>query len=161
MRLFLFLEFWWKASKQRTADKNSASLVNSVDKKSACNVGDLGSVRGLGRSPGEGDGNALQYSCLENPMDRGRLWRAIVYSVKRVGQDLATSPPPLHSKQNGQEAARPLSLGIARGWQLVVILSNSYQPQIEDKGINIAQWVVREWHSKRCTCKDISFLQER
>ena len=38
---------------------------------SAHNVGDLGSIPGLGRSPGEGNGNPLQYSCLENPMDRG------------------------------------------------------------------------------------------
>ena len=40
-------------------------------KASACNAGDLGSIPGLGRSPGEGNGNPLQYSCLENPMDRG------------------------------------------------------------------------------------------
>ena len=38
---------------------------------SAGNAGDAGSVLGLGRSPGEGNGNPLQYSCLENPMDRG------------------------------------------------------------------------------------------
>ena len=38
---------------------------------SACNVGDPGSIPGLGRSPGEGNGNPVQYSCLENPMDRG------------------------------------------------------------------------------------------
>ena len=38
------------------------------------NVGDLGSVPGSGRSPGEGNGNPLQYSCLENPMDRGAWW---------------------------------------------------------------------------------------
>ena len=38
-------------------------------KASACNAGDLGSIPGLGRSPGEGNGNPLQYSCLENPMD--------------------------------------------------------------------------------------------
>ena len=44
---------------------------SSVDKESACNAGDLGSIPGLERSPGEGDGNPLQYSCLENPMDRG------------------------------------------------------------------------------------------
>ena len=43
----------------------------SDGKASACNVGDLGSILGLGRSPGEGNGNPLQYSCLENPMDRG------------------------------------------------------------------------------------------
>ena len=38
-------------------------------KASACNAGDLGSIPGLGRSPGKGNGNPLQYSCLENPMD--------------------------------------------------------------------------------------------
>ena len=49
-------------------------------KVSACNVGDLGSIPGLGRSPGEGNGNPLQYSCLDNPMDRGAWW-ATVYGV--------------------------------------------------------------------------------
>ena len=43
----------------------------SDGKASACNVGDLGLIPGLGRSPEEGNGNPLQYSCLENPMDRG------------------------------------------------------------------------------------------
>ena len=43
----------------------------SDGKMSACNVGDLGSIPGSGRSPGEGNGNPLQYPCLENPMDRG------------------------------------------------------------------------------------------
>ena len=41
----------------------------SVGRESACNAGDTGSVPGLGRSPGEGNGNPLQYFCLENPMD--------------------------------------------------------------------------------------------
>ena len=50
----------------------------SEDKASACNAGDLGSIPGLGRSPGEGNGNPLQYSCLENPMDRG-AWQATVH----------------------------------------------------------------------------------
>ena len=40
-------------------------------KESTCNAGDLGSIPGLGRSPGAGNGNPFQYSCLENPMDRG------------------------------------------------------------------------------------------
>ena len=43
----------------------------SVGKESACSAGDLGSVSRSGRSSGEGNGNPLQYSCLENPMDRG------------------------------------------------------------------------------------------
>ena len=54
----------------------------SDSKESACNAGDLGSVPGLGRSPGEGNGYPLQYSCLENPMDRG-AWRATVHGVTK------------------------------------------------------------------------------
>ena len=52
----------------------------SDGKESAYNAGDLGSIPGLGMSPGEENGNSLQYSCLENPMDRG-AWRAIVHRV--------------------------------------------------------------------------------
>ena len=55
----------------------------SDDKESAsCNAEDLGSIPGLGRSPGEGHGNPLQYSCLENPMDKGAWW-AIVHGVTK------------------------------------------------------------------------------
>ena len=43
----------------------------SDGKESTCNLGDLSSIPGLGRSPGEGNGNPLQYPCLENPMDKG------------------------------------------------------------------------------------------
>ena len=46
-------------------------LWGSDGKESACNAGDMGSIPGSGRSPGEENGNPLQYSCLENPMDRG------------------------------------------------------------------------------------------
>ena len=41
------------------------------------NAADVGLIPGLGRSPGEGNGNPLQYSCLENPMDRGAWWAAV------------------------------------------------------------------------------------
>ena len=51
-------------------------------KASACNAGDLGSIPGSGRSPGEGNGNPLQYSCLENPMDWGASW-ATVHGVAK------------------------------------------------------------------------------
>ena len=66
---------------------------NSVGKESACNEGDPGSIPGSGISPGEGNGNPLQYSCLENPMDRG-AWQAAVHVVATGGHDLATKPPP-------------------------------------------------------------------
>ena len=93
-------------------------------KASACNAGDLGSVPGLGRSPGEGNGNPLQYSCLENPMDRGAWW-ATLHGVTKsrtrlhfhfhpLGQpDL---PPPL-----------PPALGsfgeIPPGWQASILFT--------------------------------------
>ena len=54
---------------------------------------DTGSVPELGRSPGEGNDNPLQYSCLENPMDRG-VSQATVHGVARVRHDLVTKPPP-------------------------------------------------------------------
>ena len=53
-------------------------------------MGDLGSIPGSGRSPGEGNGNLLQYSYLENPMDTGAWW-ATVHGIARDGQDLALS----------------------------------------------------------------------
>ena len=52
----------------------------------AGDVRDAGSFPGSGRSPGEGNGNPLQNSCLENPMDRG-AWQATVYGVARIGPD--------------------------------------------------------------------------
>ena len=52
----------------------SHGLGDSDGKESACNAGDPGSVSGSGRSPAEGNGNPLQHSCLENPMDRGAWW---------------------------------------------------------------------------------------
>ena len=54
----------------------------SDGKESACNEGGLGSVPGSGRSSGEGNGKALQYSCLENPMDRV-IWWATVHGVAK------------------------------------------------------------------------------
>ena len=55
----------------------------SDGKESACSVGDLDSVPGLGRSPGEGNGYPLQYICLENSMDR-RAWRVTVHGVAEL-----------------------------------------------------------------------------
>ena len=59
---------------------------SSVSKESDCNAGDLGSIPGSVRSPGEGNGNPLQYSGLENPMDR-EAWQAAVYGATRDVQD--------------------------------------------------------------------------
>ena len=63
-----------------------------------CNAVDEGSIPVLGRSPGEGNGNPLQYSCLGNPMDRGGAWWATVHGIVRVSYNLASKPsPPLQS----------------------------------------------------------------
>ena len=61
----------------------SVVLGGSEVKASACNAGDLGLTLGLGRSPGEGNGNPLQYSCLENHMDGGAWW-ATVHGVPKT-----------------------------------------------------------------------------
>ena len=60
----------------------------SYGKESACNAGDLGLMPGLGRSPGEGHGNPLQYSCLENSMDRGTRW-ATVHGISKSWTQLS------------------------------------------------------------------------
>ena len=61
----------------------------SAVKNPPANAGDAGWIPGSGRSPGEGNGNLFQYSCLGNPMDR-RAWQAAVHGVARVGHDLTT-----------------------------------------------------------------------
>ena len=80
-----------------------AFLGSLVGKESACCAGDLGSIPGMGRSPGEGNGKPLQYSCLENPMDR-EAWPATVDGIARVKHDLVTQPPPPPGDSEGQES---------------------------------------------------------
>ena len=55
-------------------------------KEATCNAGDAGSVSGSGRSPGEGNGNSLQYSCPQNPMDRGACWATVQRVAKSQTQ---------------------------------------------------------------------------
>ena len=62
----------------------------SVVKNPPASVGDTGSIPGSGRSPGEGNGNPLQYSCLENPVDRGAWW-ATVHGVAQSQTHLSTA----------------------------------------------------------------------
>ena len=72
---------------QRSCGEHSIILTSGFPgdldgKESACNAGDTGLILGLGRSRGEGNGNPLQYSCLENPMDGGAWW-ATVHGVTK------------------------------------------------------------------------------
>ena len=99
-----FRQTWWQPgrgllSSEYLHRKPLASMLvgfphSSVGKESACNAGDPDSIPGSGRSPGEGNGNPLQYSWLENPTDR-EAWWATVHGVARVGHNLATKPPPI------------------------------------------------------------------
>ena len=66
----------------------SADSIKNLPAK----AGDVGLISGSGRFPGEGNGNPLQYSCLENPMDRGAWW-ATAQGVTRVKPNLVTKPP--------------------------------------------------------------------
>ena len=73
----------------------------SDGKESACNAEDLGLILGSGRSPGEQNGNTLQYSCLENPMDRG-AWRATVHGSQRVTHNCMTNTTsPIYVMSSG------------------------------------------------------------
>ena len=62
---------------------------SSVGKESACNAGDPGLIPGSGRSSGEGNGNPLQYSRLENPMDRG-AWQSTVHGIAKASDTIET-----------------------------------------------------------------------
>ena len=67
-------------------------------KASACNAGDPGSIPGSGKSPGEGNGNPLHYSCLENPKDKG-AWGATVHGSQRVRHDWVTNTQTSNTRQ--------------------------------------------------------------
>ena len=70
-------------SKQIGLDQTHGFLGGSGGRESSCSAGDPDSILGLGKSPGEGNGNPLQYSCLENSMNRG-AWKATVHGVTKL-----------------------------------------------------------------------------
>ena len=78
---------------------------SSGGEESACGTGDLGLIPGSGRSPREVNHNALQCSCLENPIYRG-AWQAAVHSVARVGHNLATKERELLVHKVEKEVGR-------------------------------------------------------
>ena len=81
---------------------------SSVGEETVCNAGDPGFIPGTGRSPGEGNINPLQYSCLENLMDQ-RAWQATVCRVTGVRHNGATKAPPTSPSPN---PASPVSLKV-------------------------------------------------
>ena len=144
----------------------SALLTNgfpggSVNKESACNEEDLGSIPGLRRSPGEGNGNPLQYSCLENSMDRGAWW-AVVHGITKSLTELSDFhfhslpraselPTYLHQDSRG-ERPQIMAHGLFHhrryifGWDLVYLFPTGklrsadilWVPEEEEKGLETA-----------------------
>ena len=111
---------------------------SSVSKESACNAGDLGSIPGSGRSPGEGNGNPFHYSCLENPMDR-RAWQATVHGVTTVGHDLVTEQIQTDRKKSETTSIckwYPLCRISQRSQEKLLKIINRFSEVAEDK-INI------------------------
>ena len=89
---------------------------------SAYNVGDLGSIPGSGRSPGEGNDNPLQYSCLENPMDQGAWWATV--------QGVTKSGPLLSHFHFSLSQVLKITLWIPLGKGVILSTTAGVQPQL-------------------------------
>ena len=87
-------------------------------KNPPANVGDVGSIHGLGRCPGEGNGNPLQYSCLGDPMDRGAWW-ATVHESK---EELDTTEQ-LHDNKRSQAGPKYFGLQVTETMSVVLDLT--------------------------------------
>ena len=83
---------------------------SSAAKESACNAGDPGSIPGSGRPPGEGIGNSLQYSCLENSMDRGG-WRGTVHGIVKSCTQLSKFHLHFHGGQDSSASSQQAGAG--------------------------------------------------
>ena len=103
----------------------------SDEREFACSTGDLGSIPGLGRSPGEGNGNPLRYFCLKNLLDRG-AWQATVHNVHKESDTTEEQNAPTHSVQSLSPVwffaipwtvAHQASLSITNSWSLLKLLS--------------------------------------
>ena len=133
-------------------------LCGSLEvKASACNAGDLGSIPRLGSSPGGGNGNPLQDSCLENPMDRGAWWATVhrvAKSLTRLSDFTFTFPfplcPPGWSLAKGQNfySCHPLPAPhISRGHLCKISRHSSHRDISKglDQGLNSYPPAQKQW----------------
>ena len=131
----------------RMLRKQEAACTGGSDSKdSICSAGDLGLIPALRRSPGGGHGNPLQYSCLENPMDRG-AWRSIVHGVTKSWTQLTNYAQ--HSLNWGQQ----------------VPAQHRVQPRAEDRPVSLTQGLPAGapppphcWSSTSASCPQQYFL---
>ena len=86
--IYIYIFFFRLFHYRLLQDTEGGFPCSSVGKESACSAGDPGSIPVLGRSPGEGNGNPLQYSCLDNSMDRGAWWVTVHGVTKEWGMTL-------------------------------------------------------------------------
>ena len=103
------------------------TFAGSDSEESASNGGDLGSFPGLGRSPGEGKGNPLQCSCLENPMDRGDWW-AMVHRVTKSRTQLCRLNTHAITKMPQTDWHKQKKLISSQFWRL----------EVQDQGVSRA-----------------------
>ena len=118
-------------------------LVAQMVKASAYNVGDLGSIPGLGRSTGEGNGNPLQYSGLENPMERG-AWQATVHWVTKSQTRLSdfTSMTNLDSILKSRDISLPTKVCLVKAMVFPVVMDGC-----------------ESWTVKKAECRRIDALE--
>ena len=115
------------------------SVVNNLP----ANAGDTGSIPGLGRSPGKGNGNPPEYSCLENPTDRG-AWRATVHGVTKSQTQLSDQTTAANSGTDGKHEGLCFSwspaLCITAPWCILNIIDNTLQNEVGYKQIKISDY---------------------
>ena len=117
----------------------------SYGKESACNAGDPSSIPGLGRPPGKGNGNPLQCSWLENPMDRG-AWHYILAAAAAAAKSLQLCPTlcgPRDSSPSGSPVPGTLQAR-TQDW-VAISVSNAWKWKVKEKSLSLVWLLATPW----------------